>query len=215
VHSIVDFLKALYSTEGITQVIQTGGLAGLAAIVFAETGLLVGFFFPGDSLLVTAGILSSPDAVGGGIFNPVLLALLLSASAIVGDQLNYILGRRTGTVIYQRPDGRLVKRKHFEQARAFYEARGGVAIIVARFVPILRTFVPFVAGVAQMDYRRFVTFNAIGGPLWVITMVTIGYFVGMTPLAKRIHGVIVVVVAVSLIPLAVTAFNQWRSGRKP
>jgi len=211
--SILDFFRSLHTSEGITSLIQNGGLIGLIAIVFAETGLLVGFFLPGDSLLVTAGILSSPDAVGGGIFDPLVLILCLSVAAVLGDQLNYLLGKKTGTAVYNRPDGRLVKRKHFEQARAFYETRGGSAVIIARFVPILRTFVPFIAGVAQMRYRRFVVFNIVGGTLWVVSMVLIGYFIGMTPLAEKLHRVIIVVVAVSLIPLFVGIWKQWRAGR--
>jgi membrane-associated protein len=211
--SILDFFRSLHSPEGIKHLIEAGGLVGLVAIVFAETGLLVGFFLPGDSLLVTAGILSSPEAAGGGIFDPWILILCLSIAAILGDQVNYLLGVKTGVAIYSRPDGRLVKRKHFEQARLFYERRGGSAVIIARFVPILRTFVPFIAGVAQMRYRRFVLFNVVGGTLWVVSMVLIGYFIGMTPLAAKLHRVILVVVAVSLIPLFVGVWKQWRAAR--
>ena len=211
--SILDFFRSLHSPEGIADLIRSGGLIGLIAIVFAETGLLVGFFLPGDSLLVTAGILSSPEAVGGGIFDPLVLILCLTIAAILGDQVNYLLGVKTGAAIYNRPDGRLVKRKHFEQARLFYEKRGGSAVIIARFVPILRTFVPFIAGVAQMRYRRFVAYNVVGGTLWVVSMVLLGYFIGMTPLAEKLHRVILVVVAVSLIPLFVGAWKQWRASR--
>lgn len=210
---VLDFFRSLHSAEGLTQLIQGGGYLGLIAIVFAETGLLVGFFLPGDSLLVTAGILASPESAGGGIFELWVLLVALALAAIAGDQVNYLLGRKTGEVVYSRPDGRLVKRKHFEQARAFYEARGGSAIVVARFVPILRTFVPFIAGVAQMRYQRFVYFNVIGGTLWVFSLVLLGYFIGMTPLAAKLHRVIVVVVAISLIPLALGAIKQWRASR--
>jgi membrane-associated protein len=211
--AITEFLRSLYSTEGLIALIQTGGLLALIAIVFAETGLLVGFFLPGDSLLVTAGILASPHSVGGGIFDPVVLIVSLCIAAVVGDQVNYGLGRKTGEVVYSRPDGRLIKRKHFEQARTFYEERGASAIVIARFVPILRTFVPFIAGVAQMNYRRFVTYNVIGGVTWVVSLVLLGYFIGMTPLAAKLHRVILVVVFVSLIPLMVGAFKQWRASR--
>jgi len=210
---MIDLLRWLYSPEGLTTIIQTVGLIGLIAIVFAETGLLLGFFLPGDSLLVTAGILACPEAVGGGLFDPLVLIGCLAAAAILGDQVNYALGRKTGDVVFSRPDGRLIKRKYFEEARDFYKARGGSAILLARFVPILRTFVPFVAGVAQMPYRRFVAFNVVGGASWVASMVLVGYFLGRTPLAKNLHGVIIVVVFVSVIPLAVTAFKQWRAGR--
>ena len=211
--SILDFLRNLLTPEGITNLIQAGGLVGLIGIVFAETGLLVGFFLPGDSLLVTAGILSSPEAVGGGIFDLRVLILSLCVAAVLGDQVNFLLGMKTGAAVYSRPDGRLIKRKHFEQARAFYEQRGGSAVIIARFVPILRTFVPFIAGVAQMRYRRFVAYNVVGGVLWVVSMVLLGYFIGMTPLAEKLHRVILVVVAVSLIPLVVGAWKQWRATR--
>jgi membrane-associated protein len=210
---IIETIKWLYSPEGLTTIIRTFGLLGLTAIVFAETGLLLGFFLPGDSLLVTAGILSCPHAVGGGLFDPIILAACLVAAAIIGDQVNYGLGRKTGEIVYSRPDGRLIKRKHFEEAHAFYVAHGGIAILLARFVPILRTFVPFVAGVAKMPYRRFVGFNIFGGSLWVTAMVSLGYFLGHTPLAKHLHGVIIVVVLVSIIPLVVGIFREWWRGR--
>ncbi len=210
---IIEFIGWLYSPAGLTTIIQTVGLVGLAAIVFAETGLLVGFFLPGDSLLVTAGILACPEAVGGGLFDPVVLISCLTIAAIIGDQINYGLGRRTGEVVFSRPDGRLLKRKHYEDARVFYEARGGSAILLARFMPFFRTFVPFVAGVAKMPYRRFVIFNVAGGALWVLSMVLLGYFLGRTPLAKNLHGVIMVVVAISVMPIVVGALRQFWNGR--
>lgn len=211
--AVIDFFRSLYTTEGLVRLIETVGLLGLVGIVFAETGLLLGFFLPGDSLLVTAGILSSPHAIGGGIFHPGVLTACLVVAAISGDQLNYALGRRAGTAVYSRPDGRLVKRRHFEQARDFYARHGGAAIVLARFVPILRTFVPFVAGVAQMRYRRFVAFNVLGGAGWVVSLVLLGYFIGHTPLASKLHRVILVVVAISLIPLFAGAFKAWRGTR--
>jgi membrane-associated protein len=209
---IVDFVRSLYTTEGLIAVIRTGGLLALVAIVFAETGLLVGFFLPGDSLLVTAGILSSPHAVGGGVFDPFALVACLCVAAVAGDQVNYAIGKKTGEVVYNRPDGRLIKRRHFEQAHAFYVARGGSAIVLARFVPILRTFVPFVAGVAEMPYRRFVAFNVVGGTLWVVGLVGLGHFLGGTALGAQLHRVILVVVAISLLPLVWSARKLWRGG---
>ena len=211
---IVDFIRSLYTTEGLIALIRTGGLVALVAIVFAETGLLVGFFLPGDSLLVTAGILSSAESVGGGIFDPVVLATSLSIAAVAGDQVNFALGRKAGRAVYSRPDGRLIKRRHFEQAHAFYVARGGSAIVLARFVPILRTFVPFVAGVAEMPYRRFAAFNVVGGVLWVVGLVALGYFLGGTPLGAELHRVILVVVGVSLLPLAWSAYKVWREASR-
>jgi membrane-associated protein len=210
---LIEWIRWLYSPAGLTTIIQTAGLIGLTAIVFSETGLLVGFFLPGDSLLVTAGILANPEAVGGGLFNPLHLVICLVAAAIIGDQVNYGLGYKAGAAVFSRPDGRLIKRKYFEDAHSFYVARGGAAIVLARFVPILRTFVPFVAGVAKMPYRRFVAFNIIGGASWVMSMVLIGYCLGQTPLAKNLHGVIVVVVFISILPLVFGALKQWRDSR--
>jgi membrane-associated protein len=210
---VIEWARWFYSPAGLTTMIQAAGLIGLTAIVFSETGLLVGFFLPGDSLLVTAGILACPEAIGGGLFDPLHLIICLTAAAIVGDQVNYALGAKAGDVVFSRPDGRLIKRRYFIEARDFYRVRGGSAILLARFVPILRTFVPFVAGVAQMPYRRFVAFNVIGATSWVVSMVLIGYFLGRTPLAKNLHGVIIVVVAISLIPLAVATLKQWRTNR--
>ncbi|MEW6111407.1 MAG: VTT domain-containing protein [Thermodesulfobacteriota bacterium] len=214
---IIELIRWLYSPEGLTTIIRTFGLIGLTAIVFSETGLLVGFFLPGDSLLVTAGILACPESIGGGLFDPVLLIVCLTAAAIIGDQVNYVLGRKAGEAVFSRPDGRLVKRKYLEEARDFYKKHGGAAILLARFVPFLRTFVPFVAGVAEMPYRRFVAFNVIGGASWVVSMVLIGYFLGSTPLANNLHGVIMVVVAISVMPIVIGALKQlWarRSGAR-
>lgn len=207
---IVELFRWLYSPEGLIAIIQAAGLIGLTGIVFAETGLLIGFFLPGDSLLITAGILACPEALGGGLFDPVVLMICLSIAAIAGDQVNYGLGNRAGTIVFSRPDGRLIKRRHFEEARDFYEARGGSAIFLARFVPIFRTFVPFVAGAARMPYRRFVAFNVVGGALWVVSMVVIGYYLGQTTLAKNLHGIIIVVVAISVMPIVFTTLKQWR-----
>ena len=211
--ALTDFFRSLYTTEGLIALIRTGGLLALVVIVFAETGLLVGFFLPGDSLLVTAGILSSPHAVGGGIFDPFVLIVCLGLAAVAGDQVNYALGRKAGRIVFSRPDGRFIKRRYFEEAHAFYLARGGSAIVLARFVPILRTFVPFVAGVAEMPYRRFVTFNMVGGVLWVTGLIALGYFIGATPLGEKLHRVILVVIAVSLLPLAGSAYKIWRQNR--
>lgn len=210
---IIEWIRWLYSPAGLTTIIQTAGLIGITAIVFSETGLLVGFFLPGDSLLVTAGILANPEAVGGGLFDPVHLIGCLTLAAIIGDQVNYGLGNKAGEAVFSRPDGRLIKRKHFQDAHEFYTAHGGAAIVLARFVPILRTFVPFVAGVAKMPYRRFVVFNVVGATLWVFSMVLIGFFLGQTSLAKNLHGVIIVVVGISLLPLVFGALRQWRNSR--
>lgn len=201
--SVFSSLKSLHSADGLIALIQSGGLVALIAIVFAETGLLIGFFLPGDSLLITAGILSAPTAVGGGLFSLPILIICLMLAAILGDQVNFLIGRKSGHMVFDRPDGRFIKRKYYVEAHEFYEKHGGLAIILARFVPILRTFVPFIAGVAEMNYRRFVVFNIIGGSLWVISLCMIGYLLGHTPWAQKLHQVIIIVVVVSVLPLVI------------
>lgn len=205
---LFSFLKDLHTSEGLVHLIQSGGLVVLVAIIFAETGLLLGFFLPGDSLLITAGILSSPHAFGGGIFSPIELILSLSLAAFLGDQVNYFLGRKSGRRIFDRPDGRWIKRKYFVEAHDFYEKYGRSAIVAARFMPIFRTFVPFIAGVAQMERRRYITFNFLGGVLWVTSLITTGYFLGATPWAQKLHQIIVIVVIVSILPPIIGIFKR-------
>lgn len=210
---ILTFLKSLHSADGLISLIQSGGLIALIFIIFAETGLLIGFFLPGDSLLITAGILSAPSAVGGGLFSlPILIGTLMVA-AILGDQVNFLIGRKSGRVVFDRPDGRFIKKKYYIEAHQFYEKHGGLAIILARFVPILRTFVPFIAGVANMNYRRFVLFNILGGSLWVISLCLVGYFLGHTPWAQKLHQVILIVVVVSVLPIVIGVLKRLLSSR--
>jgi membrane-associated protein len=177
--------------------IQLGGLLAVFIIVFVETGLFVGFFLPGDSLLVTAGIFAATGDLH-------LVALLAGASvcAVAGDQLGYWIGRRAGSALYRRPDSRLFKRKHLERAHAFYEKYGAKTIVLARFVPIVRTFAPAVAGAAEMAYRQFVVYNVVGGLLWVWATVLLGYFLGraIPGIERYIHIVIVVVIFLSTLP---------------
>jgi membrane-associated protein len=187
-------LHQVYDVEGI---IRWGGMLMLVAIIFAETGLMVGFFLPGDSLLVTAGVF----AVTGHLDIKTLL-LALSAAAIVGDQVGYWIGYRTGPRIFRREDSLLFKRAHLLRAKHFYERHGGKTIILARFMPIIRTFAPVVAGVGEMEYRRFVGFNVIGGLLWVWSMCLLGYSLGhaVPDIDRHIHLVIGVVVVLSILP---------------
>jgi membrane-associated protein len=210
---MLEFLKSLHSSEGIAQIIQAGGVIALVAIIFAETGLLVGFFLPGDSLLITAGVLANP---GNPSHLPGLNVLVLNAvlilAAVVGDQLGFYLGHRSGDRIWNRPDGRFYKRRHMEEAHRFYERWGGLAVVGARFVPILRTFVPFAAGVARMPYRSFVWWNIFGGIFWITTLLWLGYFLGGTPLADRLDKIIVVVVLVSVLPLVIGILKRLISG---
>lgn len=207
---MLEWIKGLHSAEGISGLIQAGGLYAITAIVFAETGLLVGFFLPGDSLLITAGVLANPQ-------NPhhveslsiVTLNLVLVCAACIGNQVGYYLGKKTGGKIWDRPDGRFYKRKHLESAQAFYEKHGGMAVIAARYVPILRTFVPFVAGMAKMPYRKFVLWDLVGGVLWITSLVWIGYYLGQTPLANRLDKLILLVIFVSILPIVIGALKNW------
>lgn len=185
--------------------IEWGGIALICLIVFVETGLFVGFFLPGDSLLVTAGILSAAGHLHLG-----LLLGLVSLCAVAGDQVGYWIGRRAGQALYQRDDSLLFKKRHIERAHDFYKKYGGKTIVLARFVPVVRTFAPAVAGAANMEYGRFVFFNVFGGVLWVWGMVLVGYFLGtaIPNVDENIHLVIVVVVFLSLVPAIIEAARQ-------
>jgi Uncharacterized membrane-associated protein len=174
-----------------------------------ETGLFVGFFLPGDSLLVTAGIF----AAAGHLDLGALLALG-SLCAIVGDQVGYSIGRATGQALFQRKDSRFFKRRHLERAKVFYDKHGAKTIVLARFVPVVRTFAPAVAGAASMNYRRFVVYNIFGGLLWVVSMVLAGYTLGsaVPNIDRYIHYVIAVVIVLSLIP---GVWEWWKARQHP
>ncbi|MEK7628728.1 MAG: DedA family protein [Patescibacteria group bacterium] len=178
--------------------VQGAGYAGLTGIVFAESGLLFGFFFPGDSLLFTAGFLSSQ-----GYFNIALLVPLLVVAAIAGDTVGYWSGRKAGPLIFTRPNSLFFSQQRVEQARLFFEKKGAMAIILARFIPAVRTLTPIVAGVAGMQYRTFVTYNVIGGFLWAGGVTLAGYFLGsLIPDVERyLLPIVGLIIAVSFIPL--------------
>jgi membrane-associated protein len=188
--------------------VQWAGYAGLTGIIFAETGLLAGFFLPGDSLLVTAGLLSATT----GLLNVYYMGALLTLAAILGDTVGYGIGKATGPRLFRRDDSRFFKRKHLLAAHRFYEQHGGKAVILARFVPIARTFVPTVAGMAQMGYRRYMMYNIVGAFMWVWSMLFIGYFLGrfIPGVDKYAELIILVVIALSLIPGVVS----WLRERK-
>ena len=210
--SLIDLLHRLRDLRGL---VQWAGYFGLTAIVFAETGLLIGFFLPGDSLLVTAGLLASQPGFGLNVY---LLGLILSIAAIVGDSVGYAIGRSTGPRIFTREDSLLFNRKHLERAHAFYEKHGGKTIIIARFMPIVRTFAPVVAGVADMHYRTFIAYNVIGGLAWVWSMLFIGYFLGrLVPgIDKHIEPVILVVIFLSILPGIISWMRErGKSGAPP
>ncbi len=210
--SLIDLLNRLRDLRGL---VQWAGYVGLTAIVFAETGLLVGFFLPGDSLLVTAGLLASQPGFGLNVY---LLGLILSIAAIIGDSVGYAIGRSTGPRIFTRENSVLFNRKHLERAHAFYEKHGGKTIIIARFMPIVRTFAPVVAGVADMHYRTFIAYNVIGGLAWVWSMLFIGYFLGrLVPgIDKHIEPVILVVIFLSILPGIISWMRErGKSGAPP
>lgn len=207
---LLNWVRALHSDEGVRALIAWGGLSILVAIVFAETGLLAGFFLPGDSLLVTAGVVCAGAFPGLPPLNIWLTNLLLVLAAVIGDQVGYGLGHRAGRAIYNRPDTRFFKKKYLHEAQELYANKGGSSLIIARFVPVMRTFVPFIAGVAQMPYRSFVTYNVMGGVLWVSSLLWVGYFLGLSPLADQIHHVILLVILVSVLPLLWEVYKRWK-----
>ena len=215
-----DWLSQLHSTGGLQQLIAWGGLLLLCVIVFAETGVLAGFFLPGDSLLLTAGVcsrinplLSDPNAeplLPGGWW---LLVIALSISAILGDGVNYAFGRWASRGIWDRPDGRFFKRRYLTEARDFYARWGGIAISGGRFVPIVRTFVPFAAGMSRMPMGSFLAWNVAGGIFWVVSMTGVGYWLaGNETMVKNLHYLVLAVIAVSFVPVAIGVINRWRRG---
>ncbi|MBU2667994.1 VTT domain-containing protein [Actinoplanes bogorensis] len=189
--------------------IATVGLIGILAIVFAESGLLIGFFLPGDSLLFTTGLL----AAGGVLLHQPLwlICLLVSIAAVAGDQVGYLFGRRVGPALFRRPDSRLFKQENLERAGSFFERYGARSIVLARFVPIVRTFTPIVAGAGRMHYRTFVLFNVIGGVLWGCGVTIAGYFLGQIAFVKdHIELILIGIVVVSLIPVALELLRARR-----
>ncbi|MEH0109230.1 VTT domain-containing protein [Tersicoccus sp. MR15.9] len=184
----------------------------VCAFVFAETGLLVGFFLPGDSLLFTAGLLVATGTIGVPI---VVLGLCVFVAAFAGDQVGYYIGHRVGPAVFRRPDSRLFRKEYVDRAHEFFERFGGRAVILARFVPIVRTFVPVIAGVAKMPYRTFITFNVIGALLWGVGVTLLGFWLGQFDwVGRNIDVIFIVIVAVSVIPIAVELLKARRTGRQ-
>ena len=206
--SIFHFLRALYDPEGLKELIRAGGAPLICLIVFVETGFFVGFFLPGDSLLITAGIF----AAAGVIPLKWLLAPVM-ACAIIGDQIGYWIGRTLGPALYKKEDSLIFRRSHLLRAHEFYEKYGGRAVILARFVPIVRTFCPPVTGAAQMSYARYLLFDIFGGIFWVGAMILGGFFLGRSVpnIGQRIHYVIVVVALVSVLPAVIGILRSRRA----
>ncbi len=199
---LIDFWKHLHTADGLKELIQTGGLLVLFVIIFSETGLLVGFFLPGDSLLVTAGVLCTTNQERAAIFDFWTLIGLLIVAAIMGNQLGWWLGKNFGKRVENKPDGWLFKKKYIEEADVHFKENGSLSLVIARFIPIMRTFVPFVAGMAHMPGIRFLKWNIIGAVIWITSLVGIGYFIGQTELADNLHKIILLVILISFLPLA-------------
>jgi len=207
----MEWLRALFhKLTDVETMVAVGGLSAMTAIVFAETGLMVGFFLPGDSLLVTAGVFAA-----AGKLSIVWLNVLLIAAAIVGDTVGYWIGRKAGPALFNRPRSRFFNPAHLKRAHDFYEKHGGKTIILARFMPIVRTFAPVVAGMGRMEYHRFVSFNVVGGALWVLSMTLIGYYLGhFAWVRKNVEIVIVIVVFVSILPGIIAWAREWVKKRR-
>ena len=211
IHAILDFLRSLTNPDRLIHLLATLlsgwlGYAVLFGIVFSETGLLVGFFLPGDSLLFTVGVVA-----GAGQLKIVQVNLVLMMAAMLGDSTGYLLGRQTGPRIFSRPDSRFFKQEYITRTKAFYERYGGKTIIFARFVPIIRTFAAFVAGVGQMPYLRFLPFSVCGGVGWVFVMTMLGYVLGNVQFVhNHFDAVILAIIFISLLPTVMTAVKERR-----
>lgn len=211
----IRWLVGLADPNNLRALVNLGGpwwisYAILSAVIFSETGLLVGFFLPGDSLLFAAGLLASQE-----VFNIFLLNIFLIVAAVLGDAVNYYVGLQMSEHVFERGRLRFVKHSHLLAAKAFYEKHGGAAIILARFVPLVRTFTPFVAGVARMGYRRFALYNIVGGIGWVISMSLAGYWLGQIPIiARNFEKAVLVIVGLSVLPLLFGILKNWRQSKK-
>lgn len=207
----LEFLRTLTDPERLIQLLATVltgwlGYGLLAGVVFAETGLLTGFFLPGDSLLFTVGVVT-----GAGKLDLVLINLCLMAAVLIGDSTGYVLGLRTGDVIFKRPDTRLFKKEYVERTQAFYSRYGGRTMIYSKFVPIVRTFAPFMAGVGRMNYLRFISYDVVGAVGWVASLTTLGYFLGGVPLVRQhFEKVIFLIIFLSLLPVL---HQVWQARR--
>lgn len=207
-------LDLFHKLRDLDALVAWAGMAGMATIIFTETGLFFGFFLPGDSLLVTAGLLSAtPDSPVK--FDITQLGFLLSAAAILGDNTNYWVGRLTGPKIFKRDDSMFFKKKYVDEAHAFYEKWGPITVVLCRFMPIIRTFAPLVAGVAAMRYRTFLTFSIIGGLAWIWSMLLTGYLLGryVPGVAQHVEKVIILVVLISISPAIVGGIKARRAAR--
>jgi len=207
---VQQFFSHLYQFD---QLIRWGGMTVLTIIVFSETGLLAGFFLPGDSLLVTAGLLAAVE----GTLNFWMLNVVLCLAAIIGDTVGYWIGYHAGPRLFNKKDSFFFRKEYVERTKHFYAKYGAKTIVIARFVPIVRTFAPTVAGVGMMEYKKFLTYNVLGGIGWVTSMLSLGYFLGRSipNIEKKIHWVILVVIFLSILPIVkewIQAHREKKSG---
>jgi membrane-associated protein len=181
----------------LIEVIKTAGYAGLFGIIFAETGLFLGFFLPGDSLIFVAGFLASQ-----GFFGPVLLSVILFVAAFTGNMVGYEFGRRVGPKLFSREDSLLFRKDHVTKTKKFYDKYGGKTVMIARFVPIVRTFAPILAGVAEMKYMVFLAYNIAGAAIWAVGLTVLGYFLGtrIPDIDKYLLPIVLVIIVVSVLP---------------
>ncbi len=207
----MDFISEFFHRlTNIRELVTWAGYPGLAAIIFSETGLLVGFFLPGDSLLVTAGLFAA-----AGFFDVTILIPLLIICAVLGNATGYFIGKKGGTALYLREESRFFKKHHLLKTKEFYEHYGPMTIVMAQFMPFARTFAPVVAGIADMKYTRFASFNVVGAVSWIASMILIGYFLGSTipNIDKNIHYVILAVIFISILP-GIIKYIQVKYGKK-
>ncbi len=195
----------------LVQLVELFGYIGISAVVFAETGLFFGFFFPGDSLLFTAGLVASQ-----GFFNVWILASLVSVSAVIGDSFGYWFGAKVGPKIFTREDSFFFHKGHVERTRIFYERYGPRALVLARFIPIIRTFTPILAGVGSMRYHVFLRYNVAGGVLWGFGVTLLGYFLGtaIPDIDRYIFPIILFIIAISFLPIMTEVLKQRSASKK-
>ncbi|MEV6397255.1 DedA family protein [Streptomyces sp. NPDC051907] len=193
--------------------IGTFGLIGVLAIVFAESGLLIGFFLPGDSLLFTTGLLVTTGKLDDLPLWAVCTLIVLAA--VIGDQVGYLFGRKVGPALFKRPDSKLFKQENVEKAHDFFEKYGPKSLVLARFVPIVRTFTPIIAGVSRMNYRSFITYNIIGGTLWGAGVTLLGAALGKVDFVhKHIEAILILIVLISVLPIAIEILRARSKGKK-
>ena len=207
---MIDIALLLPKLPSVEEIVIWGGYIGLFAIIFSETGLLIGFFLPGDSLLVTAGLFAAQ-----GQFDIVLLNLLLCVAAVGGDAVGYSIGRKAGHALFNRPQSRFFRRDYLLKTKEFYDKYGGITIFLARFMPFLRTFAPVVAGIAEMKYRRFAIYNISGGISWIISMTLLGFFLARSipGIQEHIEYVIAIIIFISILPMIIKYIQHRAKSR--